>query len=119
MSFATGPLTMLLLLAQILSLCWTKEAPLSIARMASNLYLEGLEESVSPTTFSVKEWTIDWRGAQELDEDRSSVLLLQSNNRQPAIDVKKLIEDILIGMHFTRRITFFFNFISNFNLSYR
>jgi len=97
---AAGPLKMLLLLAQILALCWTKEVPLSIARMASNLYLEGLEESVSPSTSPVKEWTIDWRGSQELDEDRSSVLILQSNNRQPAVDIKKLIEDILIGKYF-------------------
>ncbi len=59
---------------------------LSISRIASDL----LAAEQAAITNTVKEWTLDWQS--DIEDVRSSLSTVG-----PSIDVKNLLEDILVG----------------------
>ena len=82
------PSQVALLLALLVLGLAAQEAP-SIAKMVSDLV-----EPFGDPVPSIKEWTIDWQA--DLNDETRTAFMPQPQ----AIDLKKLMEDILIGTNF-------------------
>lgn len=81
-----SPQVVLLMLSLLVLGSTGQEAPKSIAKIVSDLL------QVPDPVPSIKEWTIDWQADLTGDETRAAITPLHQ-----AIDLTKLMEDILIG----------------------